>query len=149
LLLGVIGVATLDVRLTLLHDGLGDPHASGTADGAGAERVKSDADDQRQSHDRQSVTGDQSVEKIQDRDQQVVGDVPDHVEGPVGEIIVMPVCSTTGSGGESLDRLAGLWRRSAFGHPLEDVGLRLAEVELVEQYMADLSLDFPNNRMLL
>ena len=78
LLLGVVGKFGFDLRLPLLHHGLGDPHASCAADGSGTEGEQGKSDHHREGNDRQAIAGHQPIEEIQDGQQQVVGDVADH-----------------------------------------------------------------------
>ena len=68
--------------LPLLHHRLGDPHPSRTADRTGTQGEQSQSNDNREGHDRQAITGNQSIEKVEDWNQQVVGDVSDHDGGP-------------------------------------------------------------------
>jgi hypothetical protein len=84
---------------------LRDPHPSSATNGPSTEGIKRNSNHQRQSDDGQAVAGNQSVEKIQDWNEKVVGDVSDHVEKPGVSDVLTPVCMSRGLDGEAFDRL--------------------------------------------
>ncbi|ABC99938.1 hypothetical protein CYA_1783 [Synechococcus sp. JA-3-3Ab] len=76
-LLRVIPVLFLDLSHPPLHQGVDHLHAPHVADGSDVEGVEGKADHQRQEDDGQSIAGHDPVEKIQDRQHDVVGEKSD------------------------------------------------------------------------
>ena len=69
-----------DLSLTFLNHRLGDAHAPSAANRSCAQGVERDPDHEGEGDDGQAIARNQPVEEVQDWNQQVVGDVSDHVE---------------------------------------------------------------------
>jgi len=70
-------------------DGGDEPCAANRSYDKGVER---DPDHEGEGDDGQAIARNQSIEEVQDWNQQVVGDVSDHVEETGGRDVVRPVC---------------------------------------------------------